>query len=135
MLLTGPGQPDPCAPSCPGTPVPRRRRPCVECPWRRDVAAGQFSRESFDAMRATTGTDGHEAWLDAPMFACHKSAEDGEEACAGWLAAVGHNHLGVRAAVAFGRLDADALEPGTDWPDLHRSYEEMVESKVCDQSG
>ncbi|WP_446225013.1 DUF6283 family protein [Nocardia sp. IBHARD005] len=123
------------APSCQPTPLPRRPRPCAECPWRVDVAAGQFSRERFDDLRSTAGSDGREAWLDAPMFGCHKSPEGGEQACAGWLAAAGHHHLGVRVAVAFGRLDADALEPGTDWPDLHHSYDEMVDAKASDLTG
>jgi hypothetical protein len=59
----------------------------------------------------TSGTPGREAPAGAPMFAGHASKEGGEYACAGWLAAVGHEHLGVRLAVAMGRLDPAALSP------------------------
>ncbi|WP_425301265.1 DUF6283 family protein [Nocardia wallacei] len=69
--------------------LPHRRYPCAECPWRRDTPAGQFSQERYDDLAATTGSPGREAWLDAPLLACHKSPEGGEETCAGWLAAVG----------------------------------------------
>ena len=55
--------------------LPHRRRPCAECPWRRDVAAGKFSSERFDALADTSGGPGCEAPLSAPMFACHKTAE------------------------------------------------------------
>jgi hypothetical protein len=70
------------------------------------------------------------ASLDASLFACHKSPEGREEACAGWLATVGIEHLGVRVAVATGQLPAEALAPGENWPDLHETYDEMVEAKV-----
>ncbi|NDK24708.1 hypothetical protein FSY75_09505 [Streptomyces sp. TR1341] len=60
------------------------------------------------------------------MFACHKTKEGRERACAGWLAAVGHRHIGVRLAVAQGRLPAEVLTPGDGWPELFDSYEEMA---------
>lgn len=59
------------------------------------------------------------------MFACHKSPEGREEACAGWLAAVGAEHIGIRLAVAWGRLPASALTPGDGWPELFDSYAKM----------
>lgn len=108
------------------TPVPHRRYPCRECPWRRDTPPGQFAACRYEALAATTGSAGNEASLTAPMFACHKSPEGGEEACAGWLAAAGIEHLGVRLAVLAGRLPAEALQPGPDWPELFDSYQEMA---------
>ncbi|PWI20548.1 hypothetical protein DI272_19120 [Streptomyces sp. Act143] len=60
------------------------------------------------------------------MFACHKSPEGREKACAGWLASVGHAHIGVRVAVAQHRLPREALAPGEDWPPLFASYTEMA---------
>ncbi len=65
------------------------------------------------------------------MFACHRAPEGGEYACAGWLAAVGHHHLGVRVAVITGRLDPAALEPGEDWPALFETYEEMAATQAA----
>lgn len=107
------------------TDLPRRKRPCKECPWRKDTEPGQFPACRYDALENTTGDRGREAPIGAPMFACHKSPEGREEACAGWLAAVGYEHLGVRLAVAMGRLDPGALLPGEDWPELFESYEAM----------
>jgi hypothetical protein len=52
--------------------------------------------------------------------------EGREQACAGWLAVAGYGHLGVRLAVAMGRLPAGALEPGEDWPGLYASYDELA---------
>jgi hypothetical protein len=110
-------------------PVPRRRAPCKECPFRRDVSPGQFPAERYEALQATAGSPGCEAALDAPLFACHRSPEGREMACAGWLAVVGEEHLGVRLACAAERLDPAALRPGEDWPELFDSYDEMAEAQ------
>lgn len=94
-------------------------RPCWNCPWRRDSVAGEFPAERYKALRATAGSPGAEAGFGAPMFACHKSEPGRDRACAGWLARSGTDHLGVRLAVALGRLPASALQPGateTDRP-------------------
>ncbi|WP_324189941.1 DUF6283 family protein [Nocardia cyriacigeorgica] len=111
-------------------PLRHRRHPCAECPWRRDVSPGQFSVERFVDMACTSGRPGEEAGLDAPLFACHKTVEGREQACSGWLAAVGYHHLGVRLAVAMGRLDPLALEPGEGWPELFASYAEMTSTQA-----
>jgi hypothetical protein len=102
------------------------KRPCGECPWRRDTPAGKFETCRYDALRATTGGPGAEVGLNAPMFACHMSPDGREYACAGWLAVAGRDHLGVRLAVALGRLDRAVLDPGDGWPELFGSYEEMA---------
>jgi hypothetical protein len=111
-------------------PLPYRRRPCAQCPWRRDVEPGQFPAERYEALAATSGKRSAEAGITAPMFACHKSPERREEACAGWLAAVGWNHLGVRVAVHLGRLPECALTPGEDWPELFTDYEDMAATQA-----
>jgi hypothetical protein len=102
------------------------KRVCRECPWRRDTPPGKFEACRYDALRATAGGPGAEVGLEAPMFACHMSPEGREYACAGWLAVAGRDHLGVRFAVALGRLDPAALDPGAGWPELFGSYEEMA---------
>ncbi len=66
--------------------------------------------------------------MHAPMFACHKTPEAGEKACAGWLAVEGWGHVGVRLAVAMGRLDGSALEPGDGWPELYPDYEALADA-------
>lgn len=102
---------------------PRVHRPCDECPWRVDAPVGRFPACRYDALRATT-----EQSFTAPIFACHKTPEGGERTCASWLAVVGHRHIAVRVAVASGRLDPTALEPGDGWPELYGSYEELAEA-------
>lgn len=64
------------------------------------------------------------------MFACHKSTEGQEQACAGWLAVGGIEHIGVLLAVACGELPAKALNPGEDWPPLFNSYTEMAATQA-----
>lgn len=110
--------------------LPYRRWPCQECPFRRDTRPGQFPACRYEALKATAGAPGAEAGIGAPLFACHKSPEGREEACAGWLAVSGYEHLGVRLAVAQGRLPASVLTPGEGWPELHSSYDEMAAVKA-----
>lgn len=109
--------------------LPRRRYPCAECPFRRDTRPGQFPAHRYEVLRETAGAPGAEAGLQAPMFACHKSPEGREEACAGWLAVCGIEHLGVRLATSFGHLPPEALRPGPDWPELFETYEEMADAQ------
>jgi hypothetical protein len=113
------------------TEVPHRRRPCAECPWRRDTLAGQFPACRYDLLRTTSEQQpGNEPGPTAPLFACHKSPEGREEACAGWLAAVGHRHLGVRLAIIQQRLPAHVIEPDDGWPDLFGTYAEMAAAQA-----
>lgn len=117
--------------SHPTAELPHRRFPCAECPWRRATQPGQFTADRYCALQSTTGSPGREAGLTAPLFACHKSAEGREVACAGWLAAVGGEHLGVRLAVIQGRLPAAALSPGEGWPDLFDGYDDMAQAQAA----
>lgn len=112
------------------TGLPHRRYPCAECPFRRDTDPGQFPACRYEALTETVGAPGREAGMGAPMFACHKSPEGREEACAGWLAVAGIEHLRVRLAVALGDLPASVLSPAADWPALFGSYEEMAATQA-----
>lgn len=67
------------------------------------------------------------------MFACHKTPEGRESACAGWLAIEGANHVGVRFAVVSGRLGVDALRAGEDWPELFEDYGQLAEANGVTQ--
>jgi Family of unknown function (DUF6283) len=114
---------------------PRAQRPCPECPWVVQTPPGQFPAERYEVLRATSpraGVMGNPMPGD-PMFACHKSPEGQEWACAGWLASQGAEHVGVRLAVAFKKLDPIALDPQPGWPELYSTYEEMVEDKVVEE--
>lgn len=110
--------------------MPRQKRPCAECPWRRDVAPGQFRRERYEALADTSGSEGDDRSPFAPMFGCHKGADGRELACAGWLAVVGRYHIGVRIALLSGQVPASALEPGEGWPPLFSSYAEMARTQA-----
>lgn len=112
-------------------PLPHRAFPCRECPWRRDTPGGQFPACRYEQLANTSGIPGAEARLDAPLFACHKTVEGREQACAGWLAVAGREHLGVRLAVAMGRLPAATLDPAEDWPNLFDSYTEMAATQAA----
>lgn len=107
-----------------------RRRPCAECPWRRDVKPGQFPAARFEALRVTTGRYGAEAPLGSPMFACHKSADGKEIACAGWLVAVGRD-LSITARVNLS-LGMPMPEPDESWPELFDTYDEMAATQGRD---
>ncbi len=107
------------------------RRPCVECPWRRDVARGQFPPERYEALLETRGRrddefTGHDAPIDAPWFACHKARPGEEFGCAGWLAVEGSSHVGVRLAVLRGLVAPEALAPADGWPELLSDYDELL---------
>ena len=112
-------------------PIRRVHRPCSECPWRRDSPVGQFPACRYEALRDTSGGPGVEAPLGSPLFACHKTPDGQERACAGWLAVAGVDHLGVRLAVVMGRLPGEALVPGEGWPDLYDSFEEMAAANAA----
>lgn len=106
-----------------------RRRPCENCPWRLDVEPGEFAASRYEELRATApGPNGESVLLGEPMFACHKSREDEEFTCAGWLAVCGADHVAVRLLVIRGEMDASVLSTGDDWPELYSSYEEMAEA-------
>ncbi len=103
-----------------------RQRPCDQCPWRRDVARGAFPVIPGAYAEQAPTHQGH-VGLDAPLVACHKTPVARSKACAGWLAVEGHNHLGVRLAIAEGRLPGEALSAGDGWPELVANAAEMVE--------
>lgn len=111
--------------------VPRVKRPCAECPWKVDTEPGQFPACNYERLRNTSDVD-EQPGINDPFFACHKTPEGEERACAGWLAVEGHAHVGVRLAVAMGRLPAEALEPGPDWPQLFGSFREMAERQAAE---
>jgi hypothetical protein len=122
-----------------GVVVKARRRPCAECPFRRDVEPGQFPPERYEALRNTHGYPGNEAPLGAPWFGCHKmpegAAPGGEIACAGWLAVEGLQHIGVRLAACEGVIPPEALRPAEGWPELFDSYDEMAARQGRQEGG
>lgn len=78
-------------------------KPCSDCPWRTDVPTGNFPPERFIAL-APTAYD-----LNRTQFACHKSPEGEEFACAGFLLAGAAHNLGVRLGLRSGTIDLAAV--------------------------
>ncbi|MGW5688825.1 DUF6283 family protein [Nonomuraea sp. NPDC003754] len=66
----------------------------------------------------------------APRMACHKDQPDTAHPfrlCAGWLAVVGPEHIGVRMSLLHGRLPGGAVDPDRcHWPPLHASLPELL---------
>lgn len=100
--------------------LPRINRPCDECPWKVDAVPGRFTEERWRSLQETAHHPRRgSAPMHAPIFACHKTDQGRDRTCAGWLAQEGGGHVGIRIAVAQGRLPGEALQPGPDWPTLH----------------
>ena len=78
-------------------------KPCVECPWRTDVPTGKFPPARFIAL-ANTAYD-----MNLTQFACHKSPEGSEIACAGFLLVGAAHNLGVRWGIRTGKIDLDVV--------------------------
>lgn len=110
---------------------PRIAAPCPGCPWRVEKDAADIPRFSLTKAESLAKTspceNGFGPSFTDNMFACHQSKIGEELACAGWLAAVGHAHPRVRLAVIQGSLPHSALSPGKDWPQLHSTFQEVIE--------
>ncbi|MEX5747468.1 DUF6283 family protein [Massilia sp. X63] len=105
-------------------------RPCRACPWREDASARDIPNFDMDLAESLAATCPDERGMgpdfSVSLFACHKSREGKEIACAGWLAMVGHRHPQVRLAVLTKRLTPSTLEPGAGWPALHTNYQQVL---------
>jgi Family of unknown function (DUF6283) len=115
------------------TPLPYRSYPCGPCPMRADncdTPEAQFPAHRWESLSDTVRdpvTRQH-PMLGDRMFGCHRGepGTDKDLACAGWLAQFGVDHLAVRLAIATGGLPESVLEPGENWPPLHRTWQEVV---------
>lgn len=117
--------------------LPHRGFPCDECPFRKDNADNpdaKFSAERWTALAVAVRdpATGHQPMPGDEMFGCHKGApgSNADLACAGWLARFGVDHVGVRLTVARGRLPEDALEPGSNWPALYQTWDDVVAAQT-----
>lgn len=99
------------------------RRPCAECPWRRDVAIGHFEPTRFKEL-AHTAYD-----LSRWVFACHKSADEHPTMCAGFLSRGADHNLTVRVAYMQGELEQ--LDRSGDMP-LYEDYRAMATANGVD---
>lgn len=74
------------------------KRPCAECPWRTDVAAGRFQAERF-ALLASSAYD-----QSFTLFQCHKTSDTRPVVCAGFILQGSAHNLSVRMAQGRGEL-------------------------------
>lgn len=99
-------------------PTSRKRKPCVTCPWRRDVPPHGFPGGSIDARLARMA----EGDFMTTAMQCH-CTPDGERAqvCVGFAVQVGFESVGLRIAAMTGGFDPnDVSADGVDlWPSYH----------------
>jgi hypothetical protein len=93
-----------------------RRKPCADCPWRRD-AVGQFPAEAF-RHSANTAYD-----MSQHTFACHQSGNKKPAICAGFLLRGADHNLTVRLKRMEGKIVDDVHEDGHE---LFENYREMA---------
>jgi hypothetical protein len=97
---------------------PHAKKPCTECPWRRDVEPGRFPASRYRLLAGSSYD------ISAMVFACHKSPEGREFACAGFLLRGAAHNLSVRMAAARGAYDFRAVQDG-GFP-LFDNYRQMA---------
>lgn len=97
-----------------------RRKPCFDCPWRKDAKIGEFPAESF-RVSANTAAD-----MSTHQFSCHNSGTEKPATCAGFLLRGADHNLSVRLGRMNGRIDLDAVSDGG--VPLYESYRAMAEA-------
>lgn len=94
-----------------------RKKPCRQCPWRRDAPVGAFPAEAF-RISAPTSYD-----MSDRVFGCHMAGKDKASTCAGFLLRAEHN-LEVRMAASKGLVDLSKVSAGGI--ELYDDYREMA---------
>jgi len=94
-----------------------RRKPCSDCPWRKD-AIGEFPAQAF-RLSAKTAYD-----MSDDAFACHQSGKKRPATCAGFLLRGAYHNKRIRVRQIFGTLDMSQVHDGGH--ELHESYRAMA---------
>lgn len=95
-----------------------RRKPCSDCPWRKDAKIGEFPVEAY-RHSARTAYD-----MAQETFACHQSGTDKPATCAGFLLRGAAHNLSVRLGLMEGKIDLG--EVGDDGIELYDNYRDMA---------
>ncbi len=106
-----------------GTSFIMTKTPCSNCPWRRESDPDEWPRERWLNLVERT-IDGLQA------MACHKSPEDQPSPCAGFVAQVGAESIGLRLLAAKGSFLPDDYASGD--PSLYANFGEMLRAKGID---
>jgi len=101
-----------------------RRKPCSDCPWRKD-AVGVFPAEAF-RHSANTAYD-----MSDHTFACHQTGKEKPSVCAGFLLRGADHNLTIRLGYMQGRFKGDVSDEGHD---LHDNYRAMAVANGVDPS-
>ena len=98
------------------------KKPCDNCPWRRDAPVGYWDPEHFRDIWRNCQDDGMSLML------CHKSRldEDIKVPCAGAILVLGFASIGIRIATMRGTIDP--AEYGADGLELYSTFAEMLEA-------
>lgn len=94
---------------------PPAPRPCVSCPYRRDVPSGVWAAEEYDKLRRY---DAAMPFQPRRVFLCHQTDGDGsnDRLCAGWVGCHGaEDLLALRFAVVNDRISGDDWEAVLDY--------------------
>ncbi|MFF9076228.1 DUF6283 family protein [Streptomyces sp. NPDC014872] len=117
----------------PGVERDHRKLPCTRCPWLTSTDLTEFSDEDMDMLRRANGCPGAEAPVNAPIVACHRDQPSTAHPlrwCAGFLAVVGEQHLGIRLALAFEALPPQAVNPPASWPELYPDLDALIAARA-----
>jgi len=94
-----------------------RKKPCADCPWRRDAPLGHFPPEAFQRL-ANSAHD-----MSRQIFQCHDTTNDVPLVCAGFLERGAEHNLTVRLARSRDELMPMDRSGGED---LYADYREMA---------
>lgn len=105
------------------------RRQCAKCPWRvdvdpRDIPNGYCETKHRNLKGSIAEPGSLNGLASLRMMACHETKIGKELPCVGWLAnQLGPgNNIGLRLAVATGRIDADFELVG----EQHATFEDTL---------
>jgi hypothetical protein len=99
------------------------KRPCDNCPWRKDAEPGEFQVERYRNL-ARSAYD-----LSNVLFACHKTPEGKEAVCTGFLLRGAQHNLAVRFALMRGEIDPETISCDAE---LYGDYRAMAEANGVD---
>lgn len=100
-----------------------RKRPCADCPWRRDAPIGHFPPEAFIRLASSA----HD--MDRKVFQCHDTTDQVPLVCAGFLERGADHNLTIRLAYSNGDFERTDRTGGED---LYADFREMAVANGVD---
>lgn len=101
----------------------KKKTPCKNCPWRKDLTENSIPRYREDLHENLIRECQRDGWK---VMACHKSEVGNHVPCAGFMAQVGYDSIGVRLlAFRGGQKPEDYGDGGLE---LHETLEDTLEA-------